>query len=452
MENNMSYAVLISGQENATTTKQVIIATHDKNNYAWARTTNGGRGETNAWFVADYNGLSIYTTTNEIPIVGEVLSTPLTSVDIEAITTGQMPNVLIQKLTKQYRLRHNNISNNKMSDVINDVVSIIETDPTQLVKYRSDGRSDKNATTNGVNKVATTIKTTPITKPVIKITHENLDSNSLSFIPSLSNPEVSGYVERKFANGVSEEQIYDYAIANNYNVLLEGEAGTGKTTSAMVYASKRNLRYYSVNFNAGIESSQLFGKFVPDTNGSLKWQDGGFTECWRNGNAVINLDELSFMPPKQSGMLMPCLDNRRQLILLDHEGEVIPAGENVLIIGSYNQGYRGNNKFNQAFADRFQLKMTFDYDTQIEKKFIPSNTLLELAKQMRADSIAGIYETPISTRLLKNFVEVSRNLGYEFAVDNFLNNFNDEERGSVKLLLDAHRFNLEQELTGKVSE
>jgi len=445
----MSYAILISGQATTDLIQQIIIANHDNKNYVWTRTTNGGRGESNAWFVGDYNNLLSYPTTGT-PIVGEVLSTPLTSVDIEAITNNQMPNVLIQKLTKQYRLRHNNLSDKTMSDVIKEVNSLIDTDPTQLSKYRSDGRSDKNATTNGVNKVATT--TTTITKPIIKVVHTNLDNNSLSFIPSPTNPEVSGYVERKFANGVSEEQIYDYAIANGFNVLLEGEAGTGKTTSAMVYASKRNLRYYSVNFNAGIESSQLFGKFVPDTNGGLKWQDGGFTECWRNGNAVINLDELAFMVAKQSGMLMPCLDSRRQLILLDHDGEVIPAGENVLIVGSYNAGYRGTNKFNQAFADRFQLKMTFEYDTSIEKKFIPSNTLLDLAKQMRADSIAGIYETPISTRLLKNFVEVSRNLGYEFAVDNFLNNFTDEERGSVKLLLDAHRFNLEQELTGKVSE
>lgn len=107
---------------------------------------------------------------------------------------------------------------------------------------------------------------------------------------------------------------------------------------------------------------------------------------------------------------------------------------------------------NQAFADRFGVKLTFDYDTEIEKKFIPSATLLDLAKSMRADSIAGIYETPVSTRLLKQFVDLAQNLSYEFAVDNFVNNFQDDEKSSVKLLLDSQRYNLEQELTGKVSE
>ena len=81
-----------------------------------------------------------------------------------------------------------------------------------------------------------------------------------------------------------------------------------------------------------------------------------------------------------------------------------------------------------------------------EKKFIKSDTLLELAKQMRADSIAGIYETPISTRILKNFQKFASEMNYDYAVDNFVNNFTDEEKSSVKLLLEAHRTNLESEL------
>jgi MoxR-like ATPase len=118
----------------------------------------------------------------------------------------------------------------------------------------------------------------------------------------------------------------------------------------------------------------------------------------------------------------------------------------------WNDGYKGTSKFNEAFADRFFVKLNFEYDTDIEKKFIPSNTLLELAKSMRADTIAGVYETPVSTRLLKQFVDLAQNLSYDFAVDNFVNNFREDERSSVKLLLDSQRHNLELELIGKVSE
>jgi hypothetical protein len=37
-------------------------------------------------------------------------------------------------------------------------------------------------------------------------------------------------------------------------------------------------------------------------------------------------------------------------------------------------------------------------------------------------------------------------LGYEFAVQNLLNNFADDERGSVALLLEAKRHNIMSEL------
>ena len=56
----MSYAILISGQATTDLIQQIIIANHDNKNYVWTRTTNGGRGESNAWFVGDYNNLLSY--------------------------------------------------------------------------------------------------------------------------------------------------------------------------------------------------------------------------------------------------------------------------------------------------------------------------------------------------------------------------------------------------------
>lgn len=433
---------MISGRVDSTTIRQLIIANHDNKNYYFERTTNGGRGESNAWrreygFNSDNNNYLVN-------LIGEIVGTQLTTVDTDSLTADEMPNVLIQKLTKQYRNRDTEIvtTSKTMKDVVDDVLQIIYQDPSKLAQYHTDGRS--NRTTE--RKVVTpTIATPRPIAPVIRITHENYKEDSLSFVPSMSDPEVSGYVNRKFA-GTSDFDVLDYALANNQNVSIVGEAGTGKTTCVLSWAGNRGMRFYRINFNAGVESSQLFGKLLPNEEGKLVWQDGGFTECWRNGNAVIVLDEMSFMPQKQSGVLFPSLDSSRKLILLDNKGEVIPAGDNVLVVGCWNDGYRGNNKPNQAFIDRFHHKLVFDYDIEIERKFIRSSTLLDLAKQMRADSIAGIYETPISTRLLKNFQQFASEISYDYAVDNFLNNFTGEERGSVKLLLDAHRHNLEAEL------
>ena len=66
---------------------------------------------------------------------------------------------------------------------------------------------------------------------------------------------------------------------------------------------------------------------------------------------------------------------------------------------------------------------------------------------MRADSLQGLYSTPVSLRILTTVEKLAKELNYDFAIENFLMNFNDDERPSVKLLLEAHRTHLEPELT-----
>jgi MoxR-like ATPase len=451
----MTYAILISGKVSAVDTYQVIIASHNANVFAWTRTTNGGRGESNSWSVKDFDEL----VNQDIPLslIGEVLSTPLTEIDRQAIDTNQMPVVLIQKLTKQYRLRNLNVDDSlNVEDVISEVNLLIAQDPALLSKYRSDGRSDKNATTKTEGTKQMTVRNTinPIANEAIvinKVERNDNEQRTLAFIPSLTSEAVRTYVPRKFAGGLSEEQLYTYALKSKKNVSIQGHAGTGKTTSLMTFSAKNGLEFGSMSCNAGVEPSQFFGRYVPNAEGKLVWRDGLFTHFFRNGGVLV-IDEANFLPQKIASVLHGVLDDRRVLTLLEHDGEVITANENLLIAMCYNDGYKGTSKFNEAFADGFWIKLNFEYDTDIEKKFIPSNTLLELAKSMRADTIAGVYETPVSTRLLKQFVDLAQNLSYDFAVDNFVNNFREDERSSVKLLLDSQRHNLELELIGKVSE
>lgn len=451
----MSYAILISGQVNSTDTRQLIIASHSGNHYAWSRTTNGGRGESNSWSADNYDDVLIVANHLAYPIIGEVLSSPLTEVDVSAITNGEIPNVLIQKLTKQYRLRHTTVDNTRtIQSVVVEVAQLIAQDPALLSKYRSDGRSDKNATVKTQSegtKQMTTINPIANSPIVINRVERDTTESTLAYIPSLTSESVRTYVPRKFAGGLSEEQLYTYALKSKKNVSIQGHAGTGKTTSLMTFSAKHGLEFGSMSCNAGVEPSQFFGRYVPNAEGKLEWRDGLFTHFFRHGGVLV-IDEANFLPQKIASVLHGVLDDRRVLTLLEHDGEVITAHENLLIAMCYNDGYKGTSKFNEAFADRFWIKLNFEYDTEIERKFIPSNTLLELAKSMRADTIAGVYETPVSTRLLKQFVDLAQNLSYDFAVDNFVNNFRDDERSSVKLLLDSQRHNLEQELTGKVSE
>jgi len=436
----MSYAILITGETNEVGThKQILIANHNNKNYAWTRKTNGGRGETNAWFDNDY--VDVIATASSTHIVGEVLSSPLSDVDVYAIENGERPTVLIQKLTKQFGLRHKNTDTTKtIADVLVDVDSILNSNPNDLDKYRSDGRKDKSVTA--------TKTSAPIATPIIQVVREEAKQDVLGgYSINVPTKEFIGhYIERSLVGNVKEQLMYDKAKKLKLNVLLEGGAGSGKTSSPIYYGYKNNQGVVVVSMSAGIEVGHFVGKTIIKNDGQVGWIDGVLVQAMKRGDILV-IDELDFATPKIMQRLQDVLANRT-LTLVENEGEVVHAHPDFLVVATYNNGYRGSQKVNQAVLDRFKIKLMFDYDTTIEKQLIKSPTLLQLAEQMRADSIQGIYETPISLRLLLAFQELSTEINYEFAVENFLMGFTVDERPSVKLLLEAHRYNLEQELTG----
>lgn len=438
----MSYAILITGETNeAGTLKQILIANHNGTNHAWSRITNGGRGETNAWFDNDY--VDVIATATSTHIVGEVLSSPLTDVDVYAIENGERPTVLIQKLTKQFGLRHKNTDTNKtIADVLQDVKVILDTDPQLLEQYRSDGRKDKSVTAT-----KTSAPIAPIATPIIQVVRDEVKQDVLGgYSINVPTKEFIGhYIERNLVGNVKEQVMYDTAKKKKLNVLLEGGAGSGKTSSPIFYGYSHNQGVVVVSMSAGIEVGHFVGKTIIKNNGEVGWIDGVLVQAMKRGDILV-IDELDFATPKIMQRLQDVLANRT-LTLVENEGEVIHAHPDFLIVATYNNGYRGSQKVNQAVLDRFKIKLMFDYDPTIEKQLIKSPTLLQLAEQMRADSIQGLYETPISLRLLLAFQELTTEINYEFAVENFLMGFTVDERPSVKLLLEAHRFNLEQELT-----
>ena len=439
----MSYAILITGETNEVgTLKQILIANHNNKNYAWTRKTSGGRGTENAWFDNDY--VDVIATATSTHIVGEVLSSPLSSVDVYAIENGERPTVLIQKLTKQFGLRHSNTDTTRtIADVLQDVKVILDTDPQLLEQYRSDGRKDKSVTAT-----KTSAPIAPIATPIIQVVRDEIKQDVLGgYSINVPSKEFIGhYIERNLVGDVKEQFMYDTAKKLKLNVLLEGGAGSGKTSSPIYYGYKNNQGVVVVSMSAGIEIGHFVGKTIIKNDGQVGWIDGVLVQAMKRGDILV-IDELDFATPKIMQRLQDVLANRT-LTLVENEGEVVHAHPDFMVVATYNNGYRGSTKVNQAVLDRFKIKLMFDYDTTIEKQLINSATLLQLAEQMRADSIQGIYETPISLRLLLAFQELATEINYEFAVENFLMGFTVDERPSVKLLLEAHRFQLQQELTG----
>lgn len=255
------------------------------------------------------------------------------------------------------------------------------------------------------------------------------------------------YLNRKVVSNLTEFDIYDKAMETRTNVLITGHAGSGKTMSVMAYASARGMKFYSVSAHAGIDVSQVFGKFNPtgDPDEPFAWFDGGLTQCIREGNAVLLFNEVNFLPERFTTVVFSLLDDRREISLMDKDGEVIRAGNNLLIVGDMNPNtaqYRGTRQLSSALADRFAHRITFDYDQAIERKLIPNSALLEMAQQLRARFDKEELVTPISTRSLVAFYRNMAVLGFDYAKYSYLNSFSDVERPSVAMVIETHESNI----------
>ena len=152
------------------------------------------------------------------------------------------------------------------------------------------------------------------------------------------------------------------------------------------------------------------------------------------------------MPERVKTVLFSLLDKRREIQLMDKDGEVIKAHPNLLIIADMNPGYRGTKPLNEAEKDRYAHKLDFNYDKNIEAKIIKSKALLELATNLRAAFDKEEIVTPISTRSLVAFMENATELGIDYAVYSFLNGFHESERNAVRLAVETRKANIAADL------
>ena len=138
-------------------------------------------------------------------------------------------------------------------------------------------------------------------------------------------------------------------------------------------------------------------------------------------------------------------DKRRTISLVENGGEIIIANSKLLVIGDYNPDYEGTRPLNYAFKNRFAVKMSFDYDDVTEEQLVFSNTLLRIARQIRAQHNEGNIETPVATNQLMEFEQLAQAVSFDGAIDNFVNAFSADEKMAVKNVFDLNRADLERE-------
>ena len=415
--------------------RQILMAPYDGGVKIWSRDTDGSKGPQNKWEETNLTQFENMIETNE-----QLTRTPVgvyvTAADEKAMADKGYSPVLGTKACNQHAKAEPSTSTTPFIEKLYELHDLILIGDTSLDTYVIDNRS----------KVGTTV---PLVVPVPTQTNQDAPVNSGGKVFAVSLATVprkelaDRYVHRKIW-GQEDFDVYDHARDTGTNVLIYGPTGPGKTTSVEAWCAARDLRMATISGNASMEPSQMTGKFVSDGEGSFMWIDGPVTDVVRNGGVLL-LDEVNFISPKIYTNLYSLTDGRRSITLLDHHGETIVAHPDLTIFATMNPDYIGTTPLNYAFRNRFDIQIPWDYDDAVEEKLVSSKALRFMIKQLRVEAAKGQYETPISTNMGMEFIDLVGSLGYEFASENFIAHFSADEQASVRMVFQTHEHNIKED-------
>jgi hypothetical protein len=317
-------------------------------------------------------------------------------------------------------------------------------------------------TTTTKKRLPVAKKAQPTKKPAPKAAAQVVDvmsSVNIAHVPDQS--VVDNYISRSFDIGSgkmwTDMQVFDYCYENGFNLLIEGPTGPGKTMATRAWAASRGMIMARVNSNNGIDKSAMFGKHLPDEDKMhFHWSDGAVTHVVRHGGVIL-INEVNFIPERVATILFGLLDDNREIVLDDKDGEIVRAhrgkgncwcsekdcdDKRVLIVADMNPNYQGTRELNTAFRNRWEMQLQWDYDPAVEAQLISSDSLRNMAEQLRDHVRNGKMQTPCSTNMLMEFERIAQDVSVDFAVMNFVNHYGDDERSAVALVADAHKENI----------
>ena len=166
--------------------------------------------------------------------------------------------------------------------------------------------------------------------------------------------------------------ILDKAYRLGLFVLIIGPKGTGKRSLVRKFASSINKELFSINFSLRTRESHLIGTNTID-NGQINFVNGILIRSMTQGN-ILYLDELNAAEPDVLLRLDEALDDRRQIVLKESEGQTIVAKEGWFSIGTINPlSHVGTKELPPQIISRFPIRILLDYP--------PENTELEIIKK-----------------------------------------------------------------------
>jgi nitric oxide reductase NorQ protein len=192
--------------------------------------------------------------------------------------------------------------------------------------------------------------------------------------------------------------ILEKAYRSGLFVLIIGPKGTGKTTLARKFASHMKKDLDSVNFSLRTRESHLVGSRTLD-KGEISFVEGVLVKSMRNGT-ILYLDELNAAEADVLLRLDEALDDRRQLVLKEAEGQVIKASDDWFVIATINPlSHVGTKELPPQLLSRFPVRMRLEYP--------PEEIELDIVRRHVAITESKLKDLQHAIRLAKNLREAA---------------------------------------------
>jgi nitric oxide reductase NorQ protein len=202
-------------------------------------------------------------------------------------------------------------------------------------------------------------------------------------------------------------EILEKAQKTSLFVLIIGPKGTGKTTLVRKFASRMKKELDSVNFSLRTRESHLVGSRTLD-KGEISFVEGVLVKSMRSGT-ILYLDELNAAEADVLLRLDEALDDRRQLVLKEAEGQIVRATDDWFVIATINPlSHVGTKELPPQLLSRFPVRMRLEYppeDVELdivrrhvtidESKVKDIRHAIQLAKNLReAAAVEELYYSP----------------------------------------------------------
>lgn len=202
-------------------------------------------------------------------------------------------------------------------------------------------------------------------------------------------------------------EILEKAYKTGLFVLIIGPKGTGKTTLVRKFAFEMKKDLDSVNFSLRTRESHLVGSRTLD-KGEISFVEGVLVKSMRSGT-ILYLDELNAAEADVLLRLDEALDDRRQLVLKEAEGQIIKAADDWFVIATINPlSHVGTKELPPQLLSRFPVRMRLEYPpeeveldivrrhvTIDESKVKDVKHAIQLAKNLReAAAVEELYYSP----------------------------------------------------------